>query len=153
MIVILTGFFLVMKKMKFYILARIYLVSLKSSENTPTTWKFIHFYNTHLVLPIVWSTGDTVMTITDKAPAMIGKKKKKTHWFEFPAFPMANLISVKEEHEVVVGWGNNHYGVYHSIGFKSLGSKYACEREKKLRPVKVTHAALMCSFSQPYFTM
>ena len=44
---------------------------------------------------------------------------------------MANLISVKEEHEVVVGWGNNHYGVYHSIGFKSLGSKYACERERK----------------------
>ena len=117
-----------MKKMKFYILARIYLVSLNSSENTPTTWKFIHFYNTHLVLPIVWSTGDTVMTITDKAPAMIEKKK---NWFEFPAFPMANLISVKEEHEVVVGWGNNHYGVYHSIGFKSLGSKYACERERK----------------------
>ena len=66
-----------MKKMKFYILARIYLVSLNSSENTPTTWKFIHFYNTHLVLPIVWSTGDTVMTVTDKAPAMIGKKKQK----------------------------------------------------------------------------
>ena len=35
-----------------------------------------------------------------------------------------------------------------TVSFKSLGSNYACEREKKFMPVKVTHVALICSFPQ-----
>lgn len=34
------------------------------------------------------------------------------------------------------------------VSFKSLCSNYACEREKKFMPVKVTHVALICSFPQ-----